>query len=205
MSYRPTINNREELEVVYSDLKRTLDFAGRLPASPFRKTGTYSICQFERFRAGTFGPLLAALADRYSDDYVSGLSVDPDPEYYEEFYDAFGAFRVSAPDVASVYWDALSYEPNDDVSGAMMFAADVLCVAGSSGSWGVWGERRIGVAVVRTDLADLSWREGSDLFVSPAAALSDFVEPNYNRDPLPEDFRQAFLRGFQSVDGTGAS
>lgn len=63
----------------------------------------------------------------------------------------------------------------------------------------VWGERRIGVAVVHTDRSDLAWREGSNLFVSPDAALRDFVEPNFNRDPLPADFRQAFLRSFQSA------
>jgi hypothetical protein len=201
MSHRPIIEDRAGLEAVYADLRPIMDLSARLPASPFRRTGTDSLCEFERFRGGTFGPLLAALADQYNDEYVSGVSVDPDPEYYHEFYETFGAFRISASGVASAYWDALSYQPSDDATGALLFAADVLCVAGSSGSWAIWGERQIGVAVVRTDRSDLSWRQGSNLFVSPVAALRDFVEPNFNREPLPEDFREAFLRGFQSTDG----
>ncbi len=134
---------------------------------------------------------------------MSGASFDPDPGYYQEFYETYGAFRIPTPDLPSAYWDALSFRPNDDATGALLFAADVLSVAGSSGDWGVWGERQIGVAIVRTSGSDLSWRRGSDFFVPPEDALRDFVEPNFNRNPLPDEFRQAFLRDFQFTDRTG--
>lgn len=196
----PVITNPAGLEAVIADLRRVVELSARLPAAPFKRSGTDFVCEFERFRGGDFGPVLAALAGQYDDEYVSGVSVAPDSDYYEEFYETYGAFRIPSADIASAYWDALSFRPNDDATGALMFSADVLCLAGSSGDWGVWGEREIGVAVVRTSGSDLSWRQESDLFVSPEAALRDFVEPNFNREPLPAEFREAFLRGFTFAD-----
>jgi len=201
LSRAPVITNPIDLEAVLADLRQVVDLSVRLPASPFQRSGTDSLCEFERFRGGNFGPILAALAGQYDDEYVSGVSVDPDPDYYQEFYETYGAFRISAADIASAYWDALSFRQNDDATGALMFSADVLCVAGSSGGWGVWGERQIGVAVLRTSGSDLSWRQESNLFVPPDAALRDFVEPNFNREPLPAEFREAFLSGFKFADG----
>jgi hypothetical protein len=201
MSSHSFLKSREDLDAVYSELRAVMDLSVRLPLSPFRRMGTDSLCEFERFRGGDFGPLLAKLAVQYQDEYVSGASVDPDADaYYRQYYGTYAAFRIPAAEVARGYWEALAYQPNDDPTGALLFAADVLCIAGSSGSWAIWGERPIGVAVIHTDLPDLSWRQGSTLFVSPAIALHDFVEPNFNRQPLSEEFRQTFIRNFRSAD-----
>jgi hypothetical protein len=194
------IRSREGLGAVHADLGPVMDLAVRLPESPFRDKGTDSVCEFEWFRGGEFGPLLAALAAHNRDEYVSGLSVDPDSDYFSQFYGTRGAFRVPASEIGSAYWDALSFWPNEDITGALLFAADVFCVVGSSGRWGVWGERKIGIAIVHTDSSDISWRQGSDLFVPAEAALSDFVEPNFNRRPLGDDFRETFRRVFRFAD-----
>ena len=200
MSTHPVVSGRDELEVVFSDLRRVMNLDVRLPDSPFLiDGGTDSFCQFESFRAGTFGPFLEALANQFHDDFVSGAMLDP--HFYldnEDIRGNFEAFRIPTSQVAEQFWRSLTYEPNDNPADAM-YCADVLCVAGSSGSWAIWGERIVGVAIVRTVGVDVSWRKDSDWFLSPTDAIRAFIEPNFELQPLSTEFRQTFLRNVRPL------
>lgn len=200
MSGTPFIVAPRDLRDVYEHVDRVVDRTAGLPNSPFRENGRDSLCEFEQFRAGTFGPTLAALVSQFGDECVSGLSTDPDADYFDQFYRTSGAFNIPAAKIAEDYWTVLSHQPDDDVTGALFFAADVLCVVGSSGAWAIWGERALGVAIVRSKGSDMSWREGSSYFASAEEALWSFVEPNFNRGPMPANFAEDFLRNFDSND-----
>jgi len=141
------------------------------------------------------------LAREYDDAYVAGFTVDPEADaYFTKFYNSLAAFQLSAGEVEERYADVLSYEPNLDPTGAMLFSADIMCVWGSSWRWAVWGERQVGAAVVHTVGGSLQWRKRSEFFVSADEALRSFVEPNYSRQSLTLQFRREFLRNFgQSV------
>jgi hypothetical protein len=203
LSDYPVVSSREEYELVLSELRRVMNLSARMPDTPFlSEEGTDSFCQFTRFRGGSFGPFLGALATQYHDESVSGAALEP--EFYTDREDrngTFAAFHISASQIAEQYWRALTYERNDNPADCMYFQSDVLCVAGSSGSWAIWGERSIGVAIVRTAGSDLSWIHDSDWFVPPTDAIRAFIEPEFNLQPLSEQFRQTFLRNVRPFGG----
>jgi hypothetical protein len=207
LSIYPVVSSREELEVVLLQLKRVVNLAARLPDSPFLSDeGTDSFCQFESFRAGSFGPLLEALANQFHDEFISGALLDP--HYYldnEDIRGNFAAFHIPAERVSEQYWRALTYEPNDNPADSMYGYSNVLCVAGSSGSWAIWGERTIGVGIVRTVGTDVSWRGDSDWFVSVTEAIDAFIEPNFDLQPISSTFREKLLSNVRPSVGSGAT
>jgi hypothetical protein len=88
----------------------------------------------------------------------------------------------------------LIYEPDNIGAAAMYSSAEILCVVGSSGSWAIWGERPINIAIVRTVGSDVSWRNDSKWFLEPEDAIHALIEPEFNRQPLSAEWRQTFLR-----------
>jgi hypothetical protein len=201
MSKFPVVSSFEDYEAVLSDLREVMNLSTRLPDfSFFLDEGTDSFCEFEYFRASSFGPFLKALAAQFRDAFVLGASIEP-PSYvgYEDYNGTFAAFNVPASQVAERYGQALEYEQDGNIADAMMYAADVLCVTGSSRSWAIWGERPIGVAIIRTTGSDVSWRKDSDWFLSPTDAIHAFIEPNFNRKPLSVNFRRTFLQNVRAI------
>lgn len=202
MSNYPVVSSREEYELVFSDLRRVVNLSARLPDTPFRiNEGTDSYCEFLRFRGGSFGPFLEALATQFHDEFVLGANLD---EFFidrENRNGTFAAFHIPTPQIAEQYYQALTYEPDDNMAGAMYFSAEILCVGGSSGTWAIWGERVNGVAIVRTVGSDVSWRAYSEWFVEPEDAIRDFVEPEFSRQPLPAEWRRTFLRNARPFGG----
>jgi hypothetical protein len=178
-----------------------MNLSARLPDTPFlRDTGTDSMCDFGRFRGGWFGPFLQALAIQFHDDFVSGATIEPVAYINSEVRNGtFAAFRIPTSNIAVEYWQALKYPPNGNMADAMLDSADVLCVAGSSGSWAIWGERMVGIAIVRTVGFDVTWRGDSDWFLEPTDAIHALAEPNFER--LPSEFGQKFLRNARPFGG----
>jgi hypothetical protein len=205
MSTYPVVSSREELEIVFSDLRRVMNLSARLPDSPFLSDeGTDSFCQDVSFNAGSFGPFLEALTLQFHDEFVSGARLDP--RYFlddEDLRGNFSAFHIPTSKVADQYWQALKYEPNDNGAYSIYSNWNVLCAAGSSGSWAIWGERMIGIAIVRTAGEDVSWRGDSDWFLPATEAIRAFIEPEFNVQPLSTDFRQSFLKNVRPVGTHG--
>jgi hypothetical protein len=202
VSNYPVVSSREEYDLVFSDLRRVAKLSTRLPDSPFLSdNGTDSFCEFLRFRGGDFGPFLEALALQFGDEYVSGANLE---EYFvdrEDRHGTFSAFHIPVSQVREQYLHALTCEYDDKEANAMYTTANMLCVAGSSGSWAIWGERPNNIAIVRTIGSDVSWRNYSEWFASPEDAIYEFIEPEWNRQPLPAEWRQTFLRNARPFGG----
>jgi len=62
------------------------------------------------------------------------------------------------------------------------------------------GEHWLSLAVVHTADSDMSWRNGSDWFISADQAISWFVEPNWRDGILPEGMREGLHQNFNSLD-----
>lgn len=204
MTSFPLVSSHEQLVLVKTDLARSLNTSMRLPDSPFKNPmRSYSFCEFEVFRGGDFGKALHALAESHGDEFVSGASIDPNIEsYYLPEYRSFASFRHSVSTVSQTYFEALVYEPGGSNAGELYSTVRVLAVGGSSGSWSVWGEHELGVAIVATDDPDTDWRPEGMVFLSAEEALYSFVEPNFNRQPMSDKFRRTFLQNFVSPQTT---
>lgn len=196
----PLIENADEATAVIAALRTQVDAERRFPDSPFLSSGFDSWCEFERFLDRGFAPFLESLAVQYGDDYVLGASLEPPPHYYQEYYESSAVFRIPRHQVLSRYGEAISIAPNGDPPGALEPTSRVFCVGGSSGSWTIWGERWLSLAVVHTAASDMSWRKESDWFVSTDEAVSWFVGPNWRDGILPEGMREGLRQNFNSLD-----
>jgi len=198
MTTTPLVDGFSEFNLVKAELGRVLDLAARLPASPFRKKAGFFFCEFEVFRNGDFGRALELLALGNGDEYVSGAAVVPDIEsYYLPEYGSFASFRFPGETAVARYPEALAYEPEGDDTAALLYSADILAVAGSSGRWSAWGERELGVAIIHVDGSDPGWQPAGMHFGSSADdALYTFVEPSFSSGSIPRRFRKEFLANF---------
>ena len=196
MENSPLLATADELELARQDLNGALNVTRRLPDSPFKTPGRFSLCEYESFTSLTFGRAIAALAAQYRDEWISGVVIAPDPETYFEGDHVYSAFRLGRGDLSARWAAVVSFEPAGNAAASIQVQAMILAVAGSSGLWGIWGERAEGVAVVRTDSADDSWQGEEGPFVDAKEALRSFVEPNYVAAPLPGAFEKQFLLNF---------
>ena len=91
--------------------------------------------------------LLSAAGRVHGDDRIDFLVLEPDAEtYYREGYGIYPAISLPVDSSEDDYWNSVSYEPDGDPTGALVFSARVFAVSGPSGKWGCWGE--LGVEVV---------------------------------------------------------
>jgi hypothetical protein len=150
--------------------------------------------------AGPFGPLLQSLADFHGDESVTTLVLDPTPASYREYYGGFPAFSLPRGDLATAFWDCVSYEPGGDPTGAVIFTADVATTVGSSGAWAVWAERWWDLAIVLSDTVGGPWLSQGVPFVPVEVALADFTEPDFKM-PLSPLQRGTFLANYGSPTG----
>ncbi|MCP2265156.1 hypothetical protein ACFQHV_12245 [Promicromonospora thailandica] len=159
-------------------MARLVDPGARLPAWPFRSTeGQVDICEYNEFSDDEFASALKVLAHAHGDERISLVVVDPDPEeYHIRDHGHFPCFTVPTAEIEASYWDAVSFEPNDDPGAAILYA-DAFAIFGDSGRWSVWGQRDWEVVVVHADGLTRPWTEGADLFVSPEDAVARFVQP----------------------------
>ena len=171
----------------------------RFPRWPFKApSGHVDVCQFSLAIEGPFGPVLQALARTYGDRTVSLAVFDPTPAYYRENYGSYPGLTSPASLISErIYYDATTYEPNGDPTGAVAFTANVVGITGTSGRWAVWAERGWDLAILLSDRPGGAWlSEGVD-FVPLEKALNDFTEPDFNA-PLPPGVREEFLRSFRT-------
>jgi hypothetical protein len=150
----------------------------RLPDWPFRsKQGQVDLCEYNEFSDDEFTNALEVLARVHGDESISLVVVKPDPEeYHIQDLEHFPSFSVPTVDIGTSYWEAVSYEPQGDPGGAVLYA-DAFAIFGESGSWAVWGQRDWEVAVIQAKSATRPWREKTDIFVSPEVAVQRFIQP----------------------------
>jgi hypothetical protein len=106
--------------------------------------------------------------------------VDPEGlDYYQSWTSAFGAFCVPAAELSVGFAEALRYEPDANPAAAILFTSGVLCVAGFSRRWGVWGSDR------ESWLSYAHW----------------FVRPGFRDMEASAAFTDRFVRNFGSGGG----
>ncbi len=195
----PVVSSREELEIVLTDLRKVMNLSVRLPDFPFlSEVGTDSFCQDHQITA--FEPILEALALQYQDSFVSGARIDPHYQLDDaDMRGTFSAFHIPPSQIANQYQSVMTYEWDDNPAEAMANYWNVLCMAGSSGSWAIWAERMMGIVIVRTIGSDVSWRNDSDWFLPAREAVSVFIGQEFYRTGVPEDLRQNFLRNVRPI------
>lgn len=184
---------------VLRDVTQVLDPDRRLPDWPFKApVGNADVCQFSLAIEGPFGPVLQHLVDAHGDTSVSLVVFEPTPTYYRAGYGSYPAFTISGQTIAESYWSAVAYEPDDDPTGAVIFTADVVGIAGSSGAWAVWGERSWDIAIVLSQHVGGAWLEAPDLnFVPVEEALCNYTEPDF-KTPLSDEVRSTFLHNVRT-------
>ncbi|MFI6425839.1 hypothetical protein [Promicromonospora sp. NPDC050880] len=186
--------DRAEYDAALADMARVVDPGVRLPAWPFRsKQGQVDICEYNEFSDDDFTKALEVLARAHGDDRISMVVVDPDPEeYHIRDHGHFPCFTVPTDDIQGSYWDAVSYEPQDDPGAAVLYA-DTFTIFGNSGRWAVWGQRDWEVAVIHAEGTARPWREGTDIFVSPETAVSRFIQPDLGGSRWSRDETDSFV------------
>ncbi|WP_369372659.1 hypothetical protein AB1046_04270 [Promicromonospora sp. Populi] len=127
------------------------------------------------------------------------VTLDPTPAYYRDNYGTYGSFRVPGNRIGEAYWDAVSYEPQDDPTGALTFTANVVAIVGSTGLWSVWAERSWDIAIVMTQRPNGPWLSRGVDFVPVESALDNFTEPEF-KTPLADGLRVEFLRNVRNAE-----
>ncbi|MFN8075867.1 MAG: hypothetical protein U0Q15_10675 [Kineosporiaceae bacterium] len=184
---------RADFALIAGAVSHALQVDARLPEWTFTaESGKIDICQFGVCIEGPFGRILQHLVDEHGDVSVSLMVLSPEPEYYRQNYGSFPAFTIPAESVEEGYWDAVVYEPNGDPTGAVGYTANVVGIAGSSGMWAVWGERRWDIAMILSQTRYGGWLTGDVAFVDSETALSEFTEPDF-KTPLSVAERETFL------------
>lgn len=170
--------DRSEYGAFLTRMRQVIDPGTRLPAWPFRsELGQVDVCEYNEFSDDGFAKALEVLARVHGDESISLVVVDPDPEeYHIRDLGHFPCSSVPTGHIGSSYWEAVSYEPQGDPGGAVLYA-DTFAIFGESGSWAVWGQRDWEVVVVRAEGTTRSWREQTDIFVSPEVAVQRFIQP----------------------------
>lgn len=182
-------------------LEQCLDLRKKLPQSPFKCDGYNSLCEYEHVCGGLFGPALDALCKLYGDEYIVAATIDPEKEWFQQYYNSSGAFVINADRVATDYPIVIDYKPNGDITGRIQFISMIFAIAGSSGKWSIWGERMLGTAIIRTAGDDQSWRPSEIWFPNVDEALESFVEFYFDKQPIPDELQDAFHREFGNASG----
>ena len=175
-------------------MAQVVDPDAPFPGWPFRSTGgEVDLCEFNEFSGDDFARTLETLAGAHGDEGVSFVMVRPEPdEYHVPDLGHFPCFSVPIQDIVRSYCEAVSYEPQGDPGGSVLYA-DAFAIFGESGAWAVWGQRDWEVVAVYADGQARPWRDGTDIFVSPRTAVDRFIQPELGGSRWSREQIDAFV------------
>ncbi len=175
--------------------RAVVDLDNRLPAWPFKApSGFVAICEFDDIFGG-FGRVLERLAEFYGDAFVMLLGVDR-ISFYRSRYGIWPALQFEASSVREEYWGVLHWDPEDGFMPELGHAVDVVAIAGSSGRWGVWGQRDWEVGLLLTPDRAGPWCDEGVRFFGRDLDLDDIRGPEGWTLPLTEDMLAEFWGNF---------
>ncbi|WP_106537818.1 hypothetical protein [Haloactinopolyspora alba] len=151
-------------EAAFNELKEqvhgTLHIGRRLPEWPFRAPAGYvTVYEYDRVLGLDFGSVLDALARGHDDDSVVVLGLEPTPAYYRDEYGFLPGLQFDRGVIVEGFAAGLSHEPDDDPTGRLGDTLDVVAIAGSSGAWGIWGQRDWEIGLLLTPEERGAWLE----------------------------------------------
>lgn len=143
--------HRDEYDAVRACASSVFNLDARLPRPVFRDPGRATVFSgFHTILSPDFWPALRALAGSHGDDRIQLLVVEPDcDEHYVPEYGMYPAGVLTVAATGHDYWNLISEKPFGELTGAIVYSADVVAVAGASGEWGCWGERSAGLAAIQ--------------------------------------------------------
>lgn len=182
-------------------VSEVFDVESRLPVMVFRTPVSRSLfCEYETIFSADFWPAIASVANYHRDRQVEFLVLEPSAEsYYAPGYGMYPAFSIPIQSSEDEYWSALNESPGGDVTGALIHSANVVAVAGSSGKWGFWGERDLGIVVVQgvpSEGSSGGWRKEYGPFLEVDEALYHYVAPNYGGHSVPTGLANALANNY---------
>lgn len=195
------VGDRSSYEAIRTHASKVFDVGSRLPGMVFRDLAGYTLfCEFEAVLGAKFWPALTALAQLHGDDMVELLVVAPGGDsYYKPEYGMYPAASLATASSPQEYWKTISEEPRGDATGAIVFSAEVVAIDGPSGEWGCWGERNLGVALIRgVPPEELEgWSDTYGPFLEVEEALRQYVAPNFMRLAMPDELSSALTANYR--------
>lgn len=147
-----------DFQALQGSVAARVDLDTRLPGWPFRGTRGYAtIFEYDRILGGSFGNVLAELAEMYRDESVTTVGIEPRPAYYHDEYGFFPAFAIAGDRVRTEYGVALRFEPGGDPTGSLGDSLNVIAITGSSGAWSVFGQRDWEIGLLLAPDPDGAW------------------------------------------------
>jgi hypothetical protein len=122
-----------------------------------------------------FGAVLEALTREFADRFVSAVVVRPSPDELQSELGFYSAFQLAADGIESSRRTAVREAVSGEEIDSLLYQADTIGLAGSSGLWGAWSDRSwsIGwVASCRPATIDFS---GSDVDFYPLTETFEFL------------------------------
>ncbi|MGF6884734.1 hypothetical protein ABIA39_007085 [Nocardia sp. GAS34] len=103
---------------------------------------------------------------------------------------------ASANDVDAAYGESV---PGNEAFSLIIDLSNVIAIAGSSGTWGCWGDRDPGIMAIRAVDTDAfrDWIESLDCYHASAEGILDTVALNIRGGIVPSDFRDRFLLNYR--------
>jgi hypothetical protein len=193
-------NHRHEFEAIRDCVESTFDTSSRLPSTVFRTlTGPVVFCEYESVLGAGLWPALGQLASMHGDTTLYFLTLDPSPvNYYLPHYGTYASFSLDVDASPDEYWNVIAEEPRGDPTGAIVYTTDVFAIAGASGFWGCWGERKLGVALfqARTNSALDMWASRHGPFPTVESALRTYIGPAFGTQGVPQAIASTLMANY---------
>ena len=143
-----------------------------------------------------FWEVLSLFAKRCGDTEIAMLVIDPDPvSYFYEHFRRYGALKLASGSSVDDYYVAVRNAPQGSPADALFDVANVACWFGTTGEWGIWGDRELGVGVVGTKKATLVLPEVDGVhWLTVDEALHGLVALNFPDQRIPQSVSQELRR-----------
>lgn len=163
--------------------------------------GNFKFIDFDETLTRKFWPALDWLVEQNGDVDLTLLMHDPDPvSYYRAHFGRYGALCFERGSTSEDYYRALHAVPDDSPADAIFHVAATVSWFGSSGAWGIWGDRNIGVAVVGTRRPPSVWASVEGLhWMDVDQALADVVSLNFKNQVVPPEVMRELRASYSGL------
>lgn len=156
------ISDPVEFQHQLAHLRSAAFVSARLPAQVFRdQFGRYQFLEFDLFSDSKFWWMLQLLMEASTDQSVTVMVLDPEPERSFEEFGRYGVLVIPASASAHEYGQALAAGPGPSPADALEYSAEVILWVPPSLSWLIWAERE-------TEMMVLAYRFG---FEAPSTEI----------------------------------
>jgi hypothetical protein len=179
-----------------------------LPDQIFAKGfGNFRFVDFDDMLTKDFWLLLSTCADWAGDIEITMLVHKPDPvEYYFKHFQRYAMLKFEHPSSPEDYYNSLIAEPQDNPADSLLYGSTtVTSWCGTSGNWGFWGDRVLGIGIAAMRDDKLPWpivvketiEEYVELFDIDDAL--DLMSLCFKKQIIPEEIVLPFRRNYSDL------